>query len=180
MTAIVLACIAWQAFLYINPQARVDFIVYEPKKMPDKLAVQNTSIDIWSNRLWFASGVGVDWPFPYSVHVIKSLSRSDSSISQEKNKDFTYSCPTNLVLSTCQIQSTSAGQQYKLTVDTYSPPSTTAEEYASFTKGNTLITIRIVTDMTHLVSSADWSDSIDSFFPTTLAGVSAHYYHPGP
>lgn len=178
--AVIIGCVAWQMYLHINPQARVDFTVYEPKKLPGKLTVQNTSIDIWSNRLWFASGVGVDWPFPYSVGVTKSLGQSGSSISQEKNKDSAYSCPTNLVLSTCQIQFTSAGQQYKLTVDTYSPPDTTAEEYASFTKGGTHITIRIVTDTAHLVSSADWSNCIDSFVPTTLTGVSAHYYHPGP
>jgi len=179
VAAIILGCVAWQAYLHFNPQARVNFTVYEPKKLPNKLTIQSTSIDVWSNRLWFMSGVGVDWPFPYAVHVTQSLGKN-AAVTQEKSKDFAYSCPTNLALSTCQIQSTKTGQQYKLTVNTYSPPSTTAEEYAKFTKGDTLITVYISTDTNRLVSSTDWSDTIDSFVPASIAGVGAHYYHPGP
>ena len=175
-----LCVVVWQSFLYINPQARVDFTVYEPKKLPTGLSIKGTSLDIWSGRLWFAIGVGVDSPFPYAVNIRQDLGKHGSFINQEKDKGFGYTCSANQALSTCQAQSTKNGQQYILTINTYSQPSTQTEEYADFVKNNTHITIRVNTDSGHLVSAADWSDTIDSFAPTTLAGVGVNYYHPGP
>jgi hypothetical protein len=177
--AVILCVLIWQLFLYINPQARVDFTVYTPQKLPAGLSIKDTSLDIWSTRLWFTSGVGIDSPFPYSVRITQSMN-SGWSISQEKSKDFNYMCPVNQMLNTCQTQVTKNGQKYTLTVNTYSQPSIQAEEYVDLIKDNTHITIHVSTDTKHLVSTADWSDTIDSFGPTTLSGVKAHYYHPGP
>jgi hypothetical protein len=177
---VIICVVAWQIFLYVNPQARVDFSVYEPKELPAGFSIKDTSIDIWSNRLWFTSGVGIDSPFPYAVRVTQTFNKNGWSISQERNKGFDYTCPANQALSTCQTQSTKNGQRYTLAVNTYSQPFTTAEEYADFIKGDTHITIRVRTDTSHLMPATEWSDVIDSFMLTSLAGVNAHYYHPGP
>jgi hypothetical protein len=176
---ILFGIIAWNAFLFIRPQARIDFTVYEPTKLPNGYQLQNNrSINIWRYGFWL--GTPIASPFPYDVNVTQNIGKNDKVMTQKKNKDFSYDCVADDTFHACKTQKTTAGQKYKLEIDTYQPPHKTAEEYAMFAKNNTLITLFVRTDTEHLVSNADWSAIIDSLQPTSLDGTLTNYFYPGP
>jgi hypothetical protein len=177
---ILFGIIAWNAFLFIRPQARIDFTVYKPAKLPNGYQLQdNRLIQIWHARLWLGIGAYIDSPFPDEVFVSQDLG-THKAITQEKDPGDAYLCGPEHKYATCKVKKTAAGQQYRLDIDTYSPPDKTAKEYAVFVKGNTQITLHVVASTDHPVSDADWSTIIDSLQPTSIDGTPARYFYPGP
>lgn len=170
-----------QIIFYLNPGARVDFQTFEPKKLPDGLSAQVATVEIWSNRIWFTIGIGLDWPVPYKVVVSQNLGRAEAFLVQQKDKgQFDYSCPGDGTLEVCEPQRTKLGQEYVRAVQTFSSPSTLAYEYVTFVKNGTLINMTVKADVSQLTPLEQWNDSIDSFVPAPVGNLKANYFTPGP
>lgn len=167
---VVFSLVSYQVYLFLNPYAYVNFVVYQPKDawMTDKVIYFYNNLSTYTVPLpWLDGGLRM-FPNSTTTTYTTTVLGNNIDVGESKNDNFNFSCDNiNLKLESCEIKTAKDGQEYIMS----------GTGTITFIKGDTLM--RAFSADVGAIGAAEsiestWSDVVDSFEPVQRSDV--HYF----